>query len=620
MSIKKSFNGFSIRRPKAYSEITVDNSAGSDLGSADVVLLVGESSKGAPGSVSGIVSYPASRLDTLISDFGAGPLVDCALASSKPSIQNGIGGAGTILVYKTNASTQASAFIKQSATNMFQVKDSSWGKGGNDLSIIVAAGDSGNQKTFSVAKVGDTTEALGENAAQSVLTIQYTGNGTTATATIAGASQSAKTLVSSISGQSDGSVNLNITLSSYTMKTLADYINSQVGYSASLSTVSLAQKPATQLDPITASNIKPSPVILYRLQQEILELLNTSARIQATFVDPPIVGLPSNSSGIFLTGGAQGASANSDFSTGFAVSLSEDYNSCLACISRDASEDIADAVQGFTDAASTYTIASVLAAQSSHLALRSNTVNGKEAQGFGGVRKSTKSAAFAAIAAIGSELMQLCMQDVYMVDAAGSLEYKHPHVTGALAMGMRAGQPIGEPLTHKFPQVFQIGHFINPATGLSAGDFNPGLDGDTAIDDGVLFLEKSSGGFRWVVDNTTYGIDDSFVFNRGSVVQAYQFVNKTLRATADNIFVGHKVSNGAASSIKNVIRNKLRELNQPDVNIITSSSDAPEGFVEKTFVVTITGNTATVSVEYKPVQGLDFVFFRFTLGDIKQSA
>lgn len=620
MSIKKSFNGKTIRKPGAYSRSKVDNSAGAPLRATDVLFIIGESSKGAPGSSTGVMTFAAERLDALVEMFGEGPLVDCAIAAARPSRQAGIGGSSIIKVWKTNAATQAAAMIKKSASNIFQVKDKAWGLEGNDQSVIVAAGTTGNQKTISIARVGDTTEQLGENPAQEVLNIRYIGNATTATMTISGLTMAAKTLVTTLAGdQSDGSVALNITLKNYTMKTLCDYINAQTGYSANLLTVSLSQKTANELDPVTATNIKPALVVQYRLQQEILEVLNGSDRVEAVLQDQSVVGLPDNGT-TFLTGGAKGASTNTNFSNGLAASLAEDYNVALPAISRDASEDIADAKQGFTDAASTYTIASVLVATDTHLRLRGDTKNRKEAMGMAGVRKSTKSAAFAAIAGVGSELMQVTMQDCLAVDAQGNQRYMHPHVTAAFAAGMRTGQSVGEPLTHKYPNVQDVGHFINPDTGLPAGDFNPGLDYDAAIDAGVLFMEKASGGFRWVVDNTTYGIDDSFVYNRGSVVAASQFVDRTLRETAELAFVGKKIANGAASSLKNILRNKLRELNAPDVNIITSSEDAPEGFREDTFVVTIQGNTARVQVEYKPVQGLDFIFFDFTLGDIRQSA
>lgn len=618
MSIKKSFNGKTIRKPGAYSKQKVDNSAGAPLRATDTLMIVGESSLGAPGTTTGVMTFPAERLSDLIEMYGSGPLVDCAVAAARPSKQTGIGGSSVIKVWKTNAATQASALLKRASNNIFTVKDSAWGLPGNDLSVVVSAGDTANQKIVSIAKVGDTTEVLGQNAAQSVLTIEYTGDGSAATMTIAGASQQAKTLVTALTGQTDGSVNLNIQLKDYTMKTLADYINSQVGYSATLNTVSLAPTSAIQLDPVTAQDIT-TPQIQRRIQREILDLINTSARVEATIEAASVTGIIDNAT-TFLTGGAKGASANSNFSAGFSASLAEDYNVLLSCISRDASEDIADAAQGFTDAASAYTLSAVLTAQNTHLLLRGDTKNRKEAMGMGGVRKSTKAAAFAQVAAIGSELMQLTIQDCLMVGADGNERFMHPHVMAALAAGMRNGQAVGEPLTFKFPNTSRVGHFINPETGLDAGDFNPGLDFDAALDAGVLFTEKVAGGNRWVCDNTTYGIDDSFVFNRGSVMSAAQFVCRTLRETAELSFVGKKVSNGAASSIKSVIRNKLRELNAPDVNIITASEDAPEGFREDTFVVTIEGNTAKVQVEFKPVQGLDFVFFDFTLGDIRQSA
>lgn len=620
MSIKKSFAGKTIRKPGSYSESKTDNSAGAPLRATDTVMIVGESTLGAPGSVTGIMTFDASRLDALIAMYGSGPIVDQAVAAARPSRQQGIGGASILKIYKTNAATQASAMLKKSTSNIYQIKDAAWGLPGNDLSAVVAAGDSGNQKLVSIAKVGDTTEILGQNAAQQVLNIRYIGDGTTATLTITGSTQQNKTLTSTLAGdQTDGSVALNVALKNYTMKTLVDYVNSQVGYAANLLTVSLAQKSSIELDPCTATNIKPALVIQYRLQREILDILNTSARVDAVIQDPSVVGLIDNAT-TFLTGGAKGASTNTNFANGYSASLAEDYNALLVGASRDASEDIADADQGFTDAASSYTVSAIMVGADTHLRLRGDTKNRKEAQGFGGIRKSTKAAAFSAISGIGSELMQIAMQDCLAVDASGNQRYMHPHVYAAFACGMRLGQAVGEPLTFKYPNVQQVGHFINPNTGLDAGDFNPGLDYDAAIDAGVLFSEKVSGGNRWVVDNTTYGVDDSFIYNRGSVMAAAQYVQKTLRETAELAFVGKKVSNGAASSIKSVVRNKLRELNAPEVNIITASDDAPEGFREDTFVVTIQGNTARVQVEFKPVQGLDFVLFSFTLGDIKQSA
>jgi hypothetical protein len=620
MAIVKSFNGARISRPGAYSTFKVDNSSGAQLGSNDTLFIVGESSKGAPGSSDGIQIFAAEEMSALVAKYGSGPLVDCAIASISPSPDSSIGGAGRIMIYKTNASTQASAEIDSGINPLFNVTDSSWGTSGNQLSVIIANGDSGSQKTISIAQLGGTTENLGENTATPILSIQYTGNGTAASMTISGVSQAVLALTTSLTGQTDSSVNLSIMLANYTIKQLVDYINAQPGYTASLLSVPNSARKSNQLDPIASTSILTSKQ-LFRLQGELLDILNSSARVQATLASTPVTGIPSNSSGIPLSGGAQGASTNSDFSNGFAKSLSETYNVLVPCISRDASDDIADANQGFTDASSTYTIAAVVAAQVTHLQLRGQTKNRLEAQGMAGFRNASKATCFAFSANQGSELEQMFMQDILTLDAGGNLVYKHPHVMACKAAGIRLGTAIGEPLTHKFLNVQAIGHFINPLTGLESGDFNPGLDYDEAISNGMTFAEKAQGGFRIVVDNTTYGADDSFLFNRGSVVEAVQYVSQTIRNSVELQFVGKKISNGAASSIKSYVRNVLRQLNAPDVNIITSSQGAPEGFFDdSSFVVTISGDTASVQVKIVPVQGLDYAFITLTIENISQSA
>lgn len=620
MAITVSHGGSSIKQPGAYSELGVDNTAGSPLGTNNVLFLLGESTAGAPGATTGITEFEVSRLKSLIDTYGSGPLVDTAVAAAQsPSLTPGVGAVGKILVYKTNASTQASGILQKSAATQLTVKGKAWGAGDNAYSVVVAAGTAGSQKAITVTELGGTTEDLGENLDQDIISIEYTGDATTAVVDIAGASRAALVLTTTLAGdQTDGSVNIpSTTLANYTMKELVDYINSLTGYTAAVVTATQSAKKANELDIVTASDIT-SAVNLQRLQYEILDLLNTSTRIEA-FDTAIWSGVPDNQT-VALTGGAQGASTNTTFSTGYATSLAEDYNFVLPCISTDASVDIADVDLGFTDAASTYTISSVLTAQGAHLALRGNTKNRKEAQGFGGYRVATKATAFSLISGLSDYNQQIAIQDCLFVDAQGNTRVGQPHIFAAKAAGIRCGTDVGEPLTHKYLRTSKVGHVLNPTTLLETGDFNSGLDGDTAIDNGVLYAERKNNAYRIVVDNTTYGQDSSFIFNRGSVIEAAYFVNKTLRDVVEEVFVGNKTSNGLAESVKNVVRNKLRELNAPDVAIITSSDDAPEGFREDTFTVTVSGNTVTVSVEYKPVQGVDFALFNFTAGDISQSA
>lgn len=98
MSIKKSYGNALIRKPGAYSRSKTDNSAGAPLGANTTLFLVGESSLGAPGDVEGIQEFDMAQLDQLVSKYGSGPIVDCALAARTPSKTPGIGGAGRLMV------------------------------------------------------------------------------------------------------------------------------------------------------------------------------------------------------------------------------------------------------------------------------------------------------------------------------------------------------------------------------------------------------------------------------------------------------------------------------------------------------------------------------------------
>ena len=62
-------------------------------------------------------------------------------------------------------------------------------------------------------------------------------------------------------------------------------------------------------------------------------------------------------------------------------------------------------------------------------------------------------------------------------------------------------------------------------------DFDPDTQYDDAIMAGLTFLEAPrTGGFRVVVDNTTYGIDDNWVYNRANVLYAADIVSYNFRS------------------------------------------------------------------------------------------
>lgn len=448
---------------------------------------------------------------------------------------------------------------------------------------------------------GDVTVEIGRDATSSCTAATVAVSATQMTLTQTGATPSSFTLL----------------FSDYPLVgNLVDAINATSGWTADCAS-SDRGNPSTTLDQVSAvgaySTLGNMPARVKSDASAVSEFYTASTIVgEAT---PAVKGLPDTEGRLSLTGGARSPSASSDFDAGLSASLGKDLNAILICASQDSSDDI---TSGLTDPGSTYDIETLHAMLDTALRLRGSIKNRKEAQGAVGYRKQAKADVFEQAAKLGSELVQLCMEDVQVVDSSNTLTWKQPHIEAALLLGARMGSDIGEPMTHKTLNAQGVGHFVNPSTGVVLGDYDPLIDYDDAIDAGVTSAEPANGSYRWMVDNTTYGADESFVFNRGSVVEAAQYAAKTVRSDAEAFAVGRKNAVISASSLKNRIRQKLKDLF--DDQILSPSDDAPQGYVEDTFIVTVTGNTATVQVEIKPCQALDFVFITFTLGDTQQSA
>jgi hypothetical protein len=118
-----------------------------------------------------------------------------------------------------------------------------------------------------------------------------------------------------------------------------------------------------------------------------------------------------------------------------------------------------------------------------------------------------------------------------------------------------------------------------------------------------------------VVDNTTYGKDANWVYNRGNVLYAADVLAFDLRTQLENIYVGTKNTVSAAevkSTVESILATYLAQ------GITVSTADAKNGF--KQLVVQINGNVINISVVVKLVEGIDFVLADITLQRAQQSA
>jgi len=715
MAIKKQFGGATIRKPGAYSRTQTSPDSGGQSAETGVLFLIGEADAGPSGASEGIQRYSSAAFSQLKAKYRSGPIVDAAKVAMAPSRTPGIGGATTFLIYKTNASIQASLAL---ANSYGTVKAREYGIGGNRVTykaslssetaptisgsapitafvslnsqtlLVRVNGGAASTVTFSSpANIGDVVTqinavvtGLASNSGNTlILTLPASANahrngwgrslevssGTalsnlflTAQLAVAAAEQEVSLEVTqprdlatesvvlggviamelgrdssdsctaatvAVSGTAMALVQTGATPSSISLSfvdypligNLVDAINELSGWTASCP-AAMRNKASETLDQISATGAFSSvaaqmPARIKRDSELVAEYFAASSLVEiSSQLDK---GLPDAEGRFNLTGGLRGASASSNFDAGFSAALAQDFNVAIPLVSQDAADDI---TAGLTDASSSYDVEAIHAMLDTHLRLRGSIQNRKEAQGAVGYRKAAKADVFEQSASLGSAEIQLCMQDVQVVDSSANLAWKQPHIMAAMVAGMRVGSEIGEPLTHKFLAVSGIGHYVNVDTGVVGGDYDPQVDYDEAIEAGITSSEPAAGAHRIMVDNTTYGADESFVWNRGSVVEAAQYIAKTIRSDAESAFVGRKTAVVTATGIKNRIRSKLVELF--NARITSPSDDAPQGFVEGTFVVTVSGNTAVVEVEVKPVQGLDFVFLTFTLGDTTQSA
>ena len=578
MAISRSFAGQTLSKPGAYSVSRVDNAQGISVGENNTLMLIGESSDGVTGAEEN--SRLFSNIQRLVDFYGTGDIVDAALAASRPSLTPGISGPTNYIVYKTNPSLKALYTLTASFTAVAA------GTAGISFNVTYPINASGETYTANV-DVSVDIEAADTDiiAASKIVAALNAGDGAP---DVFG--------VFDISNTTSGAETAEITFT-------AKRNGSQFGVESTSNLSGKVIWPATGDIVISGTTTLALASVAEARSKSILDALggSTVATLQSAFVDAfnfdPNVIIP------LWSNASTGEQADNRPDGGINRGVSDDSNG------------------GAAGNGITYRNAAVQLQD--HLQTRSSVTVRKEAQGFIGAADQDWRTTYGNLNtdSISTFLLQAVIQDVRIVDSQGVLTWKAPHIMAALLAGTRLGATVGEPLTFKVINANGVGHFIDASTGMpinSSSQFRPGFDFEEAITEGLTFTEIASGGNRVVVDNTRYKTDDSFVFNRGSVIEASQFVARTSRLLLERLFVGQKVSNGAAESLKNVLRNYLIQLNQD--NIITSSEDAPFGFVEETFTVTINGNTAEVQVEVKPVQGLDFIFINFTLGNITQQA
>lgn len=317
----------------------------------------------------------------------------------------------------------------------------------------------------------------------------------------------------------------------------------------------------------------------------------------------------------FLTGGTLGRTLQADITSGFNALQKVRVNTVVPLFSRDSGSVVSDLL---TDSNSVWTIDSVHASLKTHLALMSNIKNRNERNGFASL-KDTFAASKTTISNLAAFRISCAIQDVKVLNSEGSLVFLEPWANACVAAGLQAGAPVGEPMTLKFGNVSGIRHDSDLMTATTrTEDFDPNTQFDEAIDFGILFMENPpEGGFRYVVGNTTYGKDSSFIFNRISVIYAADTFAYNLRRSLVNAFGGVSQSNVSPETVRNYFTDFAADAR---VEGWIVADDTNDGRGWKNLTVEVDGSTFNLSVIITPAQGVDFLLTDIIVDTIRASA
>jgi hypothetical protein len=600
MAINVSFNGATIFKPGAYSKTSIDLGGGFPLSPTGIVAIFGEADAGAPGANETNIAnnvFSPDQLTQIRAKYGRGPIVDACNFLFAPGADGAIpSGAQAVYIYKTNASVRSSLVL---ASTYGTVRALEWGVGGNRITIKITG--SGSTRTITLNQKRDSLIESATVGGNAVMTVTNSTVGSTITI-----DNTKVTLF-------DGTLTTDLLKSGYnSVQDLASDIALISGWSVVMGTGIDPRISVDVLDHVTALSVVTGGAV----KKDAYEVQQFFAASQiASLQSPANSGLPTALTESFLAGGLLGATLSAEITNALSKFEKIRVNSIVPLFSRDATADISDRL---TDASSTYTIAAVHQAVKTHLSLMATTKKKSERQGYLSIKDSYVNAKSAAMN-MGAARCQLMIQDIRNIDAQGAIKWFQPWAGAALLAGARGGSPIGNPMTFKYFNMSGIRHTAQAMSTAEQDiviDFDPDTQYDDAIQAGISFWEApQTGGFRLVVDNTTYGKDGNWVYNRGNVLYAADVLAFDFRTQLENIYVGLKNTVSAAeikSTCEAILATYLAQ------GITVSTSDAKNGF--KQLVVQINGNTVNISVVVKLVEGIDFVLADITLQRASQNA
>jgi|GEM_PF-1945969 len=256
--------------------------------------------------------------DEALAVLHKGDLADAIAGAFKPSKDERFPGPQLIKAINVSPNTHASASIDTlKAANQATVKSVVPGLKGNSTRFRITA-------SGTIIEIGDAsaTPEKSQTIEANELSIQYSGDATTAIIDIGSTGLNVV-----LTGQTDNSASLALLFSEYpTIGELADYINSQQGYTALV--LSNPDRKTEWLDHIEATetiSVKTAALTLKALFTEQQRFINGSGLVEVT---PATVRKPlsDQASFVYLSGGASGSAVAADYIDAISYVYSEETN------------------------------------------------------------------------------------------------------------------------------------------------------------------------------------------------------------------------------------------------------------------------------------------------------
>lgn len=357
-----------------------------------------------------------------------------------------------------------------------------------------------------------------------------------------------------------------------TVQQLVDRLNVFSGLTATATATNSAELLVTELDYSTAVSLLATASFFADLNAFLTAVNQGSQYLTAARASGASLPPANTTSPVFLQGGVEGTTTITEWQAAFDLLRKRRVNIIVPL-----TEDPA--------------VHSLLRA---HLNYRAGEGQ-SEANGYVGLGTAagagdTLSTIRTEIQAINNRNVSSVSEEVQRFDPlTGEATWYPPYILAAIAAGMQAGSPIGEPLTRKV---------INALDVRNDSSWARETDADILIDSGLMMTEKVDGiGIRWVRSVTTFLQNNNLVFTEMSANESANTSVFNLRRAVDQK-IGDRALAASVSIIKGIIVDELQR--QVTDEVIAA-------FRPETLTVEQVGDVFPVSVEIAPVVPINFI-------------